>query len=100
MEKQLTEKQEAINALKKLGVKPGTTIYTLVKKVSSSGMTRHIQPFIVRKGKIVPIGWFVARATGFTLVSGTHAIKVTRLWHGYGLPLGLLAREGYVPKGV
>jgi len=69
------EQKEAIESLKEM-LKPGDTVYTVVKHVSKSGMTRHIQPYIVRDGKIESIGWYVARALDWSLVKGTHQIKV------------------------
>lgn len=43
------EKQEAIETLRKFGVKPGATIYTNVTHVSSSGMSRHIRCYVVTR---------------------------------------------------
>src|SRR4051812_31110989 len=96
---ELSDREQAIKSLKELGLKPGMKVYTIVKHVSSSGMTRHIQPFIVKGGEIVSIGWYVARATGRTLVKGSHAIKV----HGCGMDMGFelvytLGRAMY-PRG-
>jgi len=84
MKKELTDKEQAIKSLKEMGLKPGVKVYTIVKHVSSSGMSRHIQPYIVHKGEIISIGWYVSRALGWKLVSGTHAIKVS----GCGMDMG------------
>lgn len=73
-----TQAQEAIVQLRKMGVKPGKTIYTVVRHVSSSGMTRRISLFVVapytttRDGKktttqeIVDITGYAAHALGYT----------------------------------
>jgi hypothetical protein len=43
------EVAKAIATLNKMGVKPGATIYTLVKSVSKSGMSRQIQCYIATR---------------------------------------------------
>lgn len=45
-------------------LKPGDTVYTDVKRVSSSGMTRHISCYIVRKGEIYDITYYVGVLLG------------------------------------
>ena len=60
------ETAESIATLRKL-LKPGTTVYTTVRHVSSSGMSRRISIFVARKGEIVPITWDVARALGYSV---------------------------------
>ena len=42
-------KQEAIATLRKMGVKPGATIYTNVTHVARSGMSRRIRCYIITK---------------------------------------------------
>lgn len=58
-----TETAESIATLRKL-LKPGTTVYTTVRHVSASGMSRRISLFVAVKGTIQPITWDVARALG------------------------------------
>jgi len=49
--------EEARTVLLKL-LKPGTEVYAIVKRVSSTGMSRHIAILTVKKGKIENItGW-------------------------------------------
>ena len=56
------ERQEAIDRLREI-LKPGDTVYTIVKHVSRSGMQRHISPFIVGDDcKPQRLGHLVARA--------------------------------------
>lgn len=63
--KELKEaKQHATDYLKKT-LKPGDTVYTVLKHVSQSGMMRHISAYIVVEGKIVDISWFVAHFMGW-----------------------------------
>lgn len=42
-------KAEAIKTLRRMGVKPGTAIYTTVTHVSKSGMGRHIRCYVVTR---------------------------------------------------
>lgn len=56
--------EDAQARLKRLGVKPGTTIYVNLRQVSRSGMSRHIEPFVIAKGKPVSIAYEVAAITG------------------------------------
>jgi hypothetical protein len=61
--KQQTEKAEAIKELRKM-IKPGTTVYTVLRHVSSSGMTRGIDLYIIRKGELVWITAYAGQAIG------------------------------------
>lgn len=45
--KRETEKKEAIEHLRKLGLKPGKLVYTACSQVSRSGMSRHIKCYLV-----------------------------------------------------
>ena len=66
------DRAEAIEALRELGVKPGTRIYTSVSHVARSGMSRHLHCYlpvaVTRQGKrevcIRTITHLVARAIG------------------------------------
>lgn len=44
------EKAEAVRELRKL-LKPGTRVYTVLRHVSSSGMSRRIDLYVIRKNK-------------------------------------------------
>jgi hypothetical protein len=57
-------KKSAIQSLKKM-IGNNKTVYTSLAHVSSSGMTRRIKSYIVVKGKIVNIDWYIARALGW-----------------------------------
>jgi hypothetical protein len=48
-------------------IKPSDAIYTLVKRVSSSGMSRSIGVYRVIEGDIQDISYFVANALGWKL---------------------------------
>jgi len=45
-------------------LKPGMTVYTSLRHVSKSGMTRHIDVLIVEDGRIRNISHLVSKATG------------------------------------
>lgn len=60
-------------------LKPGDTVYTVLRKVSSSGMTRHYSLVVASNGKIDDITYYASKAIGWTLVESTghRAIKVS-----------------------
>lgn len=60
------EQAEALAWLRQ-HVKPGTTVYTVLRHVSRSGMLRHISLLFVESGKIVDISWYVALALEYKL---------------------------------
>ena len=64
------EKAEALAFLRKLGVRPGATVYTTVTSVSRSGMSRNIRCYFPSKGEIVDITWAVAEACQFSRAIG------------------------------
>jgi hypothetical protein len=71
-----TEKTEAIARLRKdYGIKPGTVIYTSVRHVSRSGMSRVISLYVVHKGEILSISSLVAKACGYSMDRNYFGIK-------------------------
>jgi hypothetical protein len=42
-------------------LKPNTTIYTVTRHVSQSGMMRHISAFVIYKGKLVTLDWYIEK---------------------------------------
>jgi hypothetical protein len=104
MKSQSLEQQEAIRELKKL-LKPGDTVYTILRHVSRSGMYRVIDLVIIKKakhnGKFYPrnIGYLASQATGDKIDRNHNGIGVG----GAGMDMGFhlvynLGRELY-PKG-
>lgn len=57
------EQREAIEKLREL-VKPGDTVYTILRHVSRSGMSRVIDAVIQTEDGPMNIGWLFARAAG------------------------------------
>ncbi len=72
--------KDAIEGLKRLGLKPGTRIYTMITHVGRSGMSRHVRVFMVVPYKvsgkkteptIVDITGYVANACGLRRANGS-----------------------------
>jgi hypothetical protein len=64
--KKQTEKVEAIKHLRKL-LKRGSTVYTVLRSVSKSGMSRRIDLYTVKKNQIVFITGLVCHALEYSL---------------------------------
>lgn len=100
----LEAKNNAIAFLKK-NLKPGATVYTIVRHVSSSGMSRSISAFIVlknehtKKQEIQCIDFWVSRALEQNFDRNKGGLKV----HGCGMDMcfDLVYRIGrkLYPKG-
>lgn len=99
-----TKKQEQIDLLKKW-MPEGSTIYTILRSVSASGMTRHISLVIPWKDEVTGNLGFIhpnysaAKALGWKLTTknGSDAIKVG----GCGMDMGfhLVNSLGYALYG-
>ena len=70
---EIAEAKESLLAM----INPKDVVYTLVHKVSSSGMNRTISVYIVQEGKIVNINWYLEKLdlfkrdnNGYLKVSG------------------------------
>jgi hypothetical protein len=85
-EAKLLDRNHAIEQLLTHYVKEGDTVYTLLRSVSSSGMSRTMSLKIVRDGRIDDITFSVAHALDYPLVevNGSRAIRVG----GCGMDLG------------
>jgi hypothetical protein len=59
------EKQDAIKELKKI-LKPGDTVYSIVRHVSASGMSRVISFYAIKKNQPRWLDMYIARACGFS----------------------------------
>lgn len=62
MTKKEREKTEAVNILKEWGLNDGTVVYAKVTQVSRSGMSRHVELFMVKGEDLVDISYWAARA--------------------------------------
>lgn len=83
--KQLAERAEAIETLRKW-CRPGTVVYTTVKQVARSGMSRHIAAYTVdpANSRVFEISGFVARALGWRQSDKTGGVVVA----GCGMDMG------------
>ena len=77
------EKMEARERLLEI-LKPGMTVFTALKHVSASGMSRSIQLKIVEGGDICDISYYAARAMGDKIDSKHGGIKIG----GCGMDMG------------
>lgn len=96
-----TEREEAIRALKQdIKLKPGETVWTVLRHTSASGMSRVIDLFVIRDKKPRRISHLVARAVGYGFDRDRMGIKS----QGGGMDMGFEAvyNLGYAlwPKGV
>lgn len=85
------DRDQAIESLQKL-VKPGDTVFTMLRHVSQSGMSRDISllaPITWDNGRkgIVNISSLAARAVGFRMAKNGNAIKMG----GCGMDMGFSA---------
>jgi hypothetical protein len=93
-----TQKIESIKELQKL-LKPGDTVYTVLRHVSTSGMSRAISVHIIRNNEPLNISWSVANVIGEKLHTKHEGIKID----GCGMDMGFsvvydLSRELF-PNG-
>lgn len=81
------DKQESLEFLRGLfdGVE-SPRVFTVLRHVSSSGMSRDVSCLVVVDGALRDISWHVARVTGFTL-RDSHGRWVVRV-SGCGMDMG------------
>jgi len=85
-EQALMDRNYAIEKLLTHYVKPGTKVYTIIRHVSSSGMSRDISLVIGDGNDIADITYYAAQALGDKLIEskGHRAIRV----NGCGMDMG------------
>lgn len=78
------QRDEAIQELRDT-LQPGDTVYTVLRHVSRSGMSRTIDVYVIRDNEPRYLSYWVARALGWTVNSGRiEGIKV----NGCGMDMG------------
>ena len=77
------EQEKARRELRKL-CRPGTTVWTVLRHVSRSGMMRHIDVYVIRKNEPQYISAYVADAIGWRTDAHSGAVKVS----GCGMDAG------------
>lgn len=80
---QQTEQNEAIARLREW-VKPGDTVYTVLRHVSKTGMTRVIDIKVIRDGEMSHIGYNVALALGMPYDMSKEGVRIG----GCGMDMG------------
>jgi len=85
-EQALMDRNYAIEKLLTHYVKPGTKVYTIMRHVSSSGMSRNISLVIANGEEVIDITYYAAQALGDKLIEskGHRAIRV----NGCGMDMG------------
>jgi hypothetical protein len=85
-EQTLMDRNYAIERLLTHYVKAGTKVYTIMRHVSSSGMSRNISLVIANGDEIMDITYYAAHALGDKLIEskGHRAIRV----NGCGMDMG------------
>jgi hypothetical protein len=78
-----TETAEAIESLRDM-LKPGDTVYTSVKSVAKSGMSRTIACYIIKNNEPLWISRLVAKAIGHAFDDDKEAVRIT----GAGMDMG------------
>ena len=81
-----TERDEQIQNLRKWLVRDDR-IYTVLRHVSSSGMTRYMDLYYIRENRPCRITWAAAKALGWTYDNKREALKVG----GCGMDMGFHA---------
>ena len=82
------DKKEALETLtEQVKLLPGETVYTVLRGVARSGMTRWIDLYVIRDGEPLRITWSAANATGYTYDRKREALKIG----GCGMDMGFQA---------
>ena len=69
---EVTEAREQLLAM----LKPGSTVWTVVKHVARSGMSRHISCYVIQGADIRWIDGYVAKVTGYPVDREREALRV------------------------
>lgn len=77
------EREQARETLREM-LKPGDTVYTILRHVSSSGMTRSISLVVIDDGDVRDWSYLAARAMGDRIDERHDGIKVS----GCGMDMG------------
>lgn len=78
-----TEREEAIDKLREM-LKPGDTVYTVLRHVSRSGMMRAIDLYVYQDNEPRRITWLVCKAAGYPYNETHKALRAD----GCGMDMG------------
>lgn len=81
----VTESATSCDRLRAL-INPGDTVYTIIRSVSSSGLSRTMSVYIAKDSRLVNITYYVAHALDYSLrdVNGSRVMRVG----GAGMDMG------------
>lgn len=82
----MTEKEEARAELLKV-LSPGDTVYTILRHVSASGMTRHIDVYTIQDNKPFYLTAYVSKLCGIRRL-GPNASRWSLVVGGCGMDMG------------
>lgn len=77
------ERDESIAQLREW-IKPGDTVYTVLRSISKSGMSRTMDVYRIRDNEPWRLTWSVSKAAGFTYSDRAEAIRAD----GCGMDMG------------
>lgn len=93
-----TDTQEAIASLK-THLKPGSTVYTVLRHRSCSGMSRSIDLFVVKNNEPFNISWLAGRAMGYRVDQLYGGLKTQGCGMDMGFSLVYNLGRTLFPKG-
>lgn len=103
-----SEKDEATRSLRKL-LRPGDTVHCILRHVSSSGMTRHIDFYIIRHNQLCFLSGYIGKVLGYRRANNSDGLVVQgcgmdmgfSIVHSLGYALwGDVARSGTGPRAT
>lgn len=87
-QEQERDKQEARDFLVKVfASQERPTVWTILKHVSTSGMSRDLKCVTQYEGRVVDVTWYVGKASGVATLKERNGQRVLRV-HGAGMDMG------------
>ena len=77
------EHEKAVASLRNK-LRPGMTVYTVLRSVSASGMSRCLDLYCIHQGEIIRLTWSAAKALDQTYDTKKQALRV----NGCGMDMG------------
>jgi len=98
------EREQAIEQLQKL-LKPGDKVYTVLRHVSASGMSRRIDLYTIKDNRPIYLTGYAAKALGLRRSPKKEGVTVGGCGMDMGFHLvyelsGVLFRDGFKVNGV
>jgi hypothetical protein len=84
MNKKMEQRAEALERLRALGIKPGDTLYTVIKHRARSGMLRVLDVYYIKDNEPLRITWAAAHAAGYSYDERHEGARM----HGTGMDMG------------